>query len=245
MTIYETIVKQGDYLFRWRAYLPLVFIILFISAFFSWDSSLNLLQSYELYWELICFPVSIFGLIIRCFTVGFIPGGTSGRTKNQRADTLNKTGIYSIVRNPLYFANFFIILGLTLYTAIWWVVCIYILIFCLFYERIIFKEESFLIHKFGSEYKKYADKTPAFIPNLKLWENPALCFSFKTVLKKEHSGLLNIILAFTAMDIVSNYIVLNIVRVDILWSILLVFGVSFYILMLILKKMNLLTIEGR
>ncbi|MGB8874133.1 MAG: hypothetical protein WCC75_12145, partial [Desulfobaccales bacterium] len=45
---------------------------------------------------------------------GLPPRGTSGRnTQGQVAETLNTTGIYSLVRNPLYLGNFLIWLGLS------------------------------------------------------------------------------------------------------------------------------------
>ncbi len=56
--------------------------------------------------------ISFFGLALRVIVVGHAPYGTSGRnTREQVADTLNTTGMYSIVRHPLYLANYLIILG--------------------------------------------------------------------------------------------------------------------------------------
>ena len=61
--------------------------------------------------------MSFFGLGIRVFTVGFTPKNTSGRnTAEQIADVLNTSGIYSMVRHPLYVGNFFMWLGIGLLT---------------------------------------------------------------------------------------------------------------------------------
>jgi protein-S-isoprenylcysteine O-methyltransferase Ste14 len=42
----------------------------------------------------------------------------------------------------------------------WWVTVIFILAFCLYYERIIIAEESFMRRKFGKTYEDYAAQTP-------------------------------------------------------------------------------------
>lgn len=91
-------------------------------------------------------------------TVGYTPKKTSGRNtkKGQVADYLNTKGMYSIVRNPLYLGNFFMGLGIFLFLCIWWVEFIYTLVFMLYYERIIFAEEQFLVKKFKQQYMEWA-----------------------------------------------------------------------------------------
>jgi len=101
-------------------------------------------------WELFCLGVSLLGLYIRVMTIGYRPHGTSGRnTHGQVAETLNTEGMYSITRHPLYLGNYFNWLGLALFTHDWWLPVIVSLAFWLYYERIMFAEESFLEEKFG------------------------------------------------------------------------------------------------
>ena len=89
--------------------------------------------------------ISFLGLAVRVYTIGCVPEGTSGRNvKEQRADELNTSGIYSIVRNPLYLGNFFICFGLVAYPApSFYMILSYVLLFLLYHERIIFAEEEF------------------------------------------------------------------------------------------------------
>ena len=62
--------------------------------------------------------ISFLGEAIRIFTVAYTPAGTSGRnTKQQLADTLNTTGIYSLLRHPLYLGNFFMFLDTFIFTV--------------------------------------------------------------------------------------------------------------------------------
>ncbi|MEI3590430.1 MAG: hypothetical protein V8Q44_05920 [Alistipes ihumii] len=56
-----------------------------------------------------CLLVSLFGLAIRIRTAGHTPDRTSGRNtaEGQVADEPNTTGIYSMMRNPLYVGDLF------------------------------------------------------------------------------------------------------------------------------------------
>ena len=121
MTLHEDFVRVGNRLFRWRSYLPLLFVAVLIPGLWEFgypkDSHI-----YDLIWEMICLSVSFFGFLVRCYTIAHVPKRTSGRnTKSQKADSLNNTGMYSLMRNPLYFGNFFMFLGVTLFVRLWWV----------------------------------------------------------------------------------------------------------------------------
>jgi protein-S-isoprenylcysteine O-methyltransferase Ste14 len=111
-----------------------------------------------------------------------VPKRTSGRnTKNQKGDSLNITGMYSLMHNPLYFGNFFMFLGVTLFVRLWWVSVIYGLAFWLYYGRIILAKEAFLEETYGEDYLDYAKRTPAFIPKFNNWERPILPFLFRHI----------------------------------------------------------------
>ena len=143
--------------------------------------------------ETISLGVSFCGLIVRCQVVGYTPQGTSGRnTREQIAETLNTTGIYSAVRHPLYLANFLIGLGLSMFTLVWWFVVVYILAFWLYYERIMLAEERFLRERFGDEFTSWAQVTPVFVPNFSRYVRPKLSFSFRNVLRREYNTVLQI-----------------------------------------------------
>jgi protein-S-isoprenylcysteine O-methyltransferase Ste14 len=149
MALKEEFERTGNWLFRWRSYLPLMMIAIFLLALREYEYPGNS-ENLDHLWEIFCLIVSFIGFGIRVFTVGHTPKGTSGRnTKEQVAETLNTSGIYSVVRNPLYLGNFFMGLGLALFAHLWWLTLIYILVFWLYYERIIFAEEEYLRNKFG------------------------------------------------------------------------------------------------
>ena len=163
-------VRHGHQMFRWRSYLPLLMIgPLFIAFRESVYIETLVGDPLEDLWVLFSFLLAMFGLGIRAFTVGYVPAGTSGRnTKGQKADVLNTTGIYSIVRNPLYLGNFITLLGVMLSIKVWWLVIIGSFGFFIYMERIILAEEKYLSEKFGKIYDDWRAKTPVIIPNFSL-----------------------------------------------------------------------------
>lgn len=246
MALREEFIKSGNWLFRWRSYLPLIFVGILVLGlkdlrYFGHGEADDKL------WELFCLAVSFFGLGIRIFTIGYGPKGSSGRTtRKQKASTLTTTGFYSIVRHPLYLGNFFIWLGISLFVQSWWITIICILVFWLYYERIMFAEEEFLREKFGREFVEWADRTPAFIPKIKGWKRPSLAFSFRTVLRKEYSGFFGIIVTFTLLEIVGDLFATGKLALDLMWGLIFFPGCLIYLILRTLKKRtNILSVGGR
>ena len=248
MTLNESFKKQGAFLFRWRSYLPLLAIPMFIPALFqseyierAFGSQANNL------WEGFCVGVSLSGLLMRSLVAGYAPRGTSGRNVHwQVAETLNTTGMYSIVRNPLYVGNFLIALGLFLFVQCWWMVLIAGVGFYFYYERIVFTEEDFLQDKFGSVFLKWAGKTPVFWPSLKNWQRPDMRFSFKTVARREFSTFFSVIASFTFFDVLVDLLSERKLEIKTFWMVCFVVGLAAYCAMVVLKKKTAwLNVEGR
>ncbi|MCX5695870.1 MAG: isoprenylcysteine carboxylmethyltransferase family protein [Candidatus Omnitrophica bacterium] len=248
MALREDMEKQGSWLFRWRSYLPLLGIPIFIIA---------LRQSGALErrfgdavgdsWGACAIIVSFLGLIVRCITAGYAPRGTSGRnTKSQVAEMLNTTGMYSISRNPLYLGNFIIVLGITLFIQVWWLALLVWFGFWLYYERIIFTEEEFLRSKFKDQFLQWAAKTPIVIPCFKNWKKPELGFSFKTVLRREFSTYFSIVTTFFFLEISTNFLTKKRFTVNSSWIIFFIISLGIYLTFYILKKKTkLLNVTGR
>lgn len=250
MALQEEFETQGNFLFKYRGILPLFIIIIGLLVFsfgryfgYTFDQVIPFATV-----EYICLFVCLLGLGIRIYTVGHTPANTSGRnTQSQLADKLNTSGIYSTVRHPLYVGNFFMWLGIALLSENIWFVISFILLYWVYYERIMYAEEQFLRRKFGETYTQWASKTPAFIFSCKNFEKPSYPFSLKKVLKKEKNGLLAIFVLLLIFDTLKVYIETGSLPQEMNWITYatIACGVLYLILKFLKKKTNVLSEEGR
>lgn len=246
MALREEFENWGNWLFRWRSYFPLAVIAIFFLGMGEYEYPGHSETMAHL-WGGMCLLVSFFGLFIRVITVGHTPKGTSGRnTKRQKADALNTTGIYSIVRHPLYLGNFFMGLGIALFPHIWWLSLIYILTFCIYYERIIFVEEEFLRHKFGNKFIDWSNITPAIIPKLKNYKKPQIKFSLKDSIKREYNGFFAVVILIFSLELIGHIVVENKFSFDPVWIFFFIFGFITWLSIMALKKFTkVLNVQGR
>jgi len=240
MALIEEFDKSGNWLFRWRCFLPIaLYVLAAIVVLYELDRD----QPYfEMNWALVCLSVALLGQVIRAITVGYTPKGTSGRNtkEGQVAEVLNTKGIYSTVRHPLYLGNFFMWLGIIMYVGSWWFTIVCVLLFWLYYERIMFAEEFFLRKKFGQEYLNWSAKTPAFWPSFKNWKSAGWNFSMRNVMKREYNGFFAIFLSFALLDIMKNFVHFGFTNwldmISPFWLYLLVFSFVLFIVLRSLKK---------
>jgi protein-S-isoprenylcysteine O-methyltransferase Ste14 len=211
MALTEQMQGQGTWLFKHRGVLPLIIFVIGAALFLKNESSpknwiLKEEFQHNLY-ELSCLIISFIGFFIRVYTVGYSRPNTSGRnTEHQVADVLNTTGIYSIVRNPLYVGNFFMWLGIAMLTGDFWFIIAFILFYFLYYERIIFTEEEFLKNKFGDNYLNWAKKTPVIVPKFSSFVKSDYKFNWRKVLRQEKNGFAALMIIFCMFDIAGELI---------------------------------------
>ncbi|MDR3348586.1 MAG: isoprenylcysteine carboxylmethyltransferase family protein [Acidaminococcales bacterium] len=206
MLIDEKFKQSGLFLFRWRGYLPLFFLgATFATQYFSHPARNGHFDDAR--WAAVCLLVGLAGILIRVLTVAFVPYMTSGRgTSRPYAERLNTSGMYSLMRNPVYFGNFFTFLAPVLFVRHFWLLILYLPVFALYHERIIFAEESFLREKFGREYEEWAKKTPIFFPDLSLWKRPDLPFSWKMAVRRECISVFTLVITIWALKIAEYYL---------------------------------------
>ncbi len=247
MRLREQFRREGEWLFRWRSYiplLPLALVILVVLTSFEYPYGSAALDRV---WEFFCFSISLIGVGIRVRSVGHAPGGTSGRnTDGQLAKALNTTGMYSVVRHPLYLGNFLMWLGVVLLPRSAWLAVVTSLFYWIYYERIMFAEEEFLTEQFGEEYISWASRTPAFLPRWSAWTAPRLPFCLRTVLKRELSTGFALIVAFTLVEVVSDFAIYGRWTLDLVWAGIFTVGLlAFLTLALLKKKTRVLHVIGR
>lgn len=108
-----------------------------------------------------------------------------------------------------------------------------------------YAEEDFLRRKFGVDYLRWAERTPAFIPNFKLFKPSDLPFSWKKVAKKEKNGVFALFLLFCLFDFIVVWQTGTISANLILWVMALLSGIAYVLLKYIKKHTHLLDEEGR
>ena len=167
--------NQGNFLFKYRGQFPIILFVLAVPfIYYSNEPS----SSKKQIWNYIALCIPVVGFLIRFYTIGTTPKGTSGRNrKEQIADYLNSTGIYSTVRHPLYLGNYFIWAGIAVFTYNIYFIVIMSLLFWIYYQRIMFAEEKFLERKFGVEYINWSKGVPSFIPSCKNYIKTIIPFS--------------------------------------------------------------------
>jgi len=244
MSLVHELEKSGNWLFRRRSWLPVTVVALAIIYLFIANRSVIF---FNYTWEIICIVVSVTGEVIRSYTVGHVPRNTSGRNViDQLADELNTTGIYSIVRHPLYIGNFLMWLGPILFLRSVWCVIIFVLAYWLYYERIMFAEEQFLRRKFGEVYDTWAFRVKAVIPGLKHYTSSSLPFSFKNVMKREYNSIVNVFIVFAVLDVTRNLAITGRIYMEPLYLGLLIAAVIFWgIIRYLVKRTKFLYVEGR
>jgi len=246
MALQEELEKQGNFLFKYRSFFPL--IVLVVGLLIYLQSELqpenNILKGtvYELYYEMFALFIALVGLAIRVYAVGHANKNTSGRntTAGQVADHLNTSGIYSMLRHPLYLGNFMMWLGPVLLTVHIWFIIAFCLLYWIYYERIMFAEEQFLRRKFGADYLKWSENVKPFIPNFKNFSKPIMPFSLKKVLKQEKNGLFALFLIFAIFD-VAGEIIRNESNFNyFLIAMCIITGIAYLVLKFLKRKTNLL-----
>jgi protein-S-isoprenylcysteine O-methyltransferase Ste14 len=245
----DELVRQGSFLFRYRSYLP---YLMLPAAVLALRGSLVAGTVFDAPWRFACFAIACVGLAIRIYIAGTIPAGTSGRnTTTQVSHAINTRGMYSMVRHPLYFANFVVYLGIVLSTANVWFACFCVCAFWIYYERIMMAEEQFMGAAHDGPYQAWAKRTPAFIPRVTGWSTPELPFSPRAALLREFHSIFQAVAIFALLALaeattVRALPVLAWAEREPIWPRLFVASLVFYLgTMLIKKKTGWLRVAGR
>ena len=210
MTLYDQYLETGAFFSKHRGSLPIIVLIagLIVYVINETHRTYELSIISKINYERLCLSISLAGLFIRIITVGFTYKNTSGReTDGLVAERLNTTGMYSVVRHPLYFGNFLMWLGLAFMTQNFWFIIILTSVFTLFYERIMLYEEQFLKDKYQNDFIDWSKRTPTFIPSLKNWKSPNTKFHLLRVLRREKNGLLGAFSSFLLYQMTADFFI--------------------------------------
>lgn len=207
MKMIDKMLKNGNWFFKYRGQLPIILFLIAIPIINSTSYYDGIEVSTTSAIQYTSIIISLIGLKLRYFTIATTPSGTSGRNrKSQIASTLNTTGIYSIVRHPLYLANYIIWLGISIYSLSYILIVVVSFFFLFVYERIILVEEDFLAKTHSKDYKDFIKKTPVFLPNFTNYTTSKEPFLVQKILRQEYSSTLSTIISFVYIDLLIRYL---------------------------------------
>ncbi len=174
--------KTGRWLFRNRGWLGAPFFLVAL-AFGKYSPALLSVGV----------GMSILGETIRWASVAF--SGATTRSSRIEAPRLVTGGPYAWTRNPIYWGNFLVGLGMTVSSGALfpWLALAFAVLFWAEYALIILAEEDYLKSEFGKEFSDYCERTRRFliVPRRTTW----LGGRWRAALRSERSTLL-VILGF-------------------------------------------------
>ena len=168
----------GERLFRARDYTPLPFLLLLV-----------IFERPHIATVTVGCLLVFLGELIRIYSVAFI-GGISRTRKGSLGERLVDDGAFRYVRNPLYIGNFFILLGVSVFGGVPWLVILSVLFFVVQYHLIVQYEEKILEDKFQDEFRSYKLRVPPWIPTrLPQLDDMEWPTSFSSALRSEKRTL--------------------------------------------------------
>jgi protein-S-isoprenylcysteine O-methyltransferase Ste14 len=194
-------IRIGKFLFRFRSFTPLPLIVLTV-LFFKPLSAALLFTSGGLL-------LALAGELVRVISVGFAGSDTSGRENFLKAESLNTTGLYSLVRNPLYWGNGLIFAGLLTIYAQPLALILFVVFLFLQYHFIVLAEETFLHECYGQAYEEYCRRIRRWLPRFDRYSRPDQSFNFKKVLFKENDSCFNLLFAALLLLAYKEYLFLG------------------------------------
>ena len=230
------VLSVGDALFRWRSYLPLGLLPLVGLAILRATYPFGT-EAADLVWEICCVSLSLAGMALRIWTVGVAAHGTSGRnTRKQKAETLNTTGPYSLIRHPLYLANGIIVMGLALFPHTWLLPPAVAALTLVYYTLIAWREEDFLRARFGLGWEEWAERVPRLWPRFAHFVPAARPWRWREALRREYHGLTLVLILPLVLDVAEDLHETGTFDLDEVWTVVACAGVVFYLTVRLLAK---------
>jgi len=228
--------RVGKFLFKFRSFTPLPLILLTFIFF-------KPLYTAPL-WTVTGFLVALAGEAVRMISVGYAGSGTSGRETFLKAESLNSSGLYSLVRNPLYWGNMLIFAGLLIAYAQPLALGIFVIFLFLQYHFIILAEEEFLLQQHGQAYADYRGRVNRWLPRFGKYLPPHHRFDGRKVFFKENDSCFNLLLAALLILAWKENIFSGTLRQPLLFAFPALALIVFYAWVKILKKKEKSRVNG-
>lgn len=143
-------------------------------------------------WLLAGFLVSMLGEFIQVWCFASL----------DKASTLAVRGPYTMVRNPMYLGRYFIILGFLMLLGNWWLLAAYSVLYWLYMDARVQREEKRLRPIFGEPYDRYCATVRRFVPGLPATGEAVLYWNW-TLFKQNHA-------AFNAVATIAAWVIIGV-----------------------------------
>jgi protein-S-isoprenylcysteine O-methyltransferase Ste14 len=132
--------------------------------------------------------IALLGQAFRVLVIGLVYITRGGQNRQVWANSLVDTGMFAHSRNPLYFANLLLFLGLAIVHHGWAMYLIVVPFFFFAYVCIVAAEEHYLYGRFGEAYTEYCQRVPRWVPTLRGFSATLRSteFDWMKVLRKEY-----------------------------------------------------------
>lgn len=144
--------RIGAFLFKYRGFLPVPFLLIPLLAPGTQTRTGWLLAALFI----------LAGEALRM--AGVAAAGTVTRRRSRDVQRLVTYGVFSWMRNPLYIGNFLIWIGFVIGSGVLWFLPIALALFAIEYTLIVRYEEGVLESIFGAEYVEYKRSVPRWFP---------------------------------------------------------------------------------
>lgn len=148
-------------------------------------------------WDFLCLVIAAIGFGIRLHIAGH--GQTPGASVMPPYE-LHTTGFFSVLRHPVPFANFLILIaGSLLFKSLYFTLLVAAAgIF--YFVRLALAKEQAMRERFGAEFKAWASRTPMLIPNFSLWISPPGPFNRREAVRHEAIPFATAALLFSSIE---------------------------------------------
>ena len=171
----------------------------------------------------LCLAIALAGLGVRATVAGYRQGTDPERS--------HVTGFYSIVRHPIYIANFLILFsGILLFKSALFA-ALAAVVAVLYYERLVLARERLLLEAHGDAFREWAENTPTIIAKFSAWKTPVERFDPRAAIRREAVPFAFVALMFFTIESLEavviegdNFIAWTLHEVH--WLILLVIGLA-------------------
>ena len=143
------------------------------------------------------------GQLVRLVTIGYEYIERGGKEGKVYASRLVQGGVYALTRNPMYFGNGLIAIGMTMVAGAPLLYLIVLPLFLYIYHAIIAAEEAYLRRQFGADYERYCASVNRLLPAIDRARQvlAPLSYNWRQAVRKDLSTMAGLFLGLILLPV--------------------------------------------